>query len=80
VLVELGDAVLQHFGSNQWAEILGAWTIWKHRNCCVFYGIAPNLDACLAKADEERDVGASWGTRYFFADGSALISDKWVLM
>jgi hypothetical protein len=45
-----------------------------------FYGIAPNLDACLAKADEERDVGASWGTRYFFADGSALISDKWVLM
>jgi hypothetical protein len=55
-LVELGDDVLQHFGSNQWAKVLGAWTIWKHRNCCVFYGIAPNLDACLEQADEERKM------------------------
>ena len=23
--------------------ILGAWTIWSHRNGCVFYGAAPNL-------------------------------------
>jgi hypothetical protein len=36
--------------------ILGAWTIWKHRNRCVFDGIAPNLDACLAQADEKRKV------------------------
>jgi hypothetical protein len=36
--------------------ILGAWTIWKHRNHSVFDGVAPNLDACLAQADEERKV------------------------
>jgi hypothetical protein len=25
-------------------------------NRCVFDGVAPNLDACLAQADEERKV------------------------
>jgi hypothetical protein len=34
--------------------ILGAWTLWKHRNRCVFYGIAPNLVAAVSQADEER--------------------------
>jgi len=23
--------------------VLGAWTLWNHRNRCVFYGITPNL-------------------------------------
>jgi hypothetical protein len=36
--------------------ILGAWAIWKHRNRCVFDGIAPNLDACLSQADGERKM------------------------
>jgi hypothetical protein len=36
--------------------ILGAWTISKHRNRCVFDGIAPNLVACLSQADEERKM------------------------
>jgi hypothetical protein len=26
--------------------ILEAWTIWKHRNRCVFDGVTPNLDIC----------------------------------
>jgi hypothetical protein len=34
--------------------ILGAWTLWKHRNQCVFDDIAPSSTACLAQADEER--------------------------
>lgn len=29
--------------------ILGAWTLWNHRNRCVFYGMAPNI----AHASEE---------------------------
>jgi len=27
--------------------ILEAWTIWKHRNACVFDGAAPNLQKAL---------------------------------
>jgi hypothetical protein len=33
--------------------ILGTWTIWKHRNRCVFDGVALNLTGCLTQAEEE---------------------------
>jgi hypothetical protein len=36
---------------------LGAWTIWKLRNSCVFYGCTPSLDLSLRLAREERQ---SW--------------------
>jgi hypothetical protein len=52
--------------------ILGAWTLWKHRNRCVFYAMTPNLDVGLEQAAEERDVGASWGKRSLLSDGAAL--------
>ncbi|GJN12165.1 hypothetical protein PR202_ga30420 [Eleusine coracana subsp. coracana] len=33
--------------------ILSAWTLWKHRNACVFNGASPNLAAALVMAGEE---------------------------
>ena len=33
--------------------ILGAWTLWKHRNNCVFDGVPPNLIRALQLAGEE---------------------------
>jgi len=34
--------------------ILGAWTLWTHRNKCVFDGVAPNVVGALAVAEDER--------------------------
>jgi len=33
--------------------ILGAWSIWRHRNDCVFNGATPNVNLALALAREE---------------------------
>jgi len=33
--------------------ILGAWSIWKHRNSCVFDGVTPNLPSVVATIQEE---------------------------
>ena len=33
--------------------ILGAWTIWKHRNACVFNKAAPNLQVAVQSFNEE---------------------------
>jgi hypothetical protein len=35
--------------------ILGAWTLWKHRNECVFDKNRPNIDVALKTADQERE-------------------------
>jgi len=33
--------------------ILGAWTLWKHRNACVFDGVSPNLQQALHNYKDE---------------------------
>jgi hypothetical protein len=37
--------------------ILGAWTLWTHRNKCVFDGAAPNILGALTVAEDE---GKTW--------------------
>ena len=34
--------------------ILGEWTLWTHRNKCVFDGAAPSVAGALAVAEDER--------------------------
>jgi hypothetical protein len=51
--------------------ILGAWTIWKHRNRCVFDGCSPNLDVALQAAREEAVCWSMAG-----AKGLAFIQDN----
>jgi hypothetical protein len=43
--------------------ILGAWTIWIHRNKCVFDGLSPCLTYILAWADEERSRWEAAGAK-----------------
>jgi hypothetical protein len=42
--------------------VLGAWTIWKHRNRCVFDGINPNMAEVLALAGKSTGNGC-WPER-----------------
>ena len=45
--------------------ILGAWTIWRHRNDCVLNGASPRLGTALVLAKEEAlfvEIGTSQGS------------------
>ena len=43
--------------------ILGAWTIWNHRNGCFFDGAAPNIAGALIAAGEECHLWSMAGAR-----------------
>uniref|UniRef100_A0A0A9HC95 Reverse transcriptase zinc-binding domain-containing protein n=1 Tax=Arundo donax TaxID=35708 RepID=A0A0A9HC95_ARUDO len=43
--------------------VLGAWTLWNHRNHCVFDGTAPSLSTALNIAGEERRMWGMAGAR-----------------
>jgi hypothetical protein len=43
--------------------ILGAWTLWKHRNSCVFDKKSPNIEEAIRKADQEKDMWSCAGAR-----------------
>jgi hypothetical protein len=37
--------------------ILGAWSVWRHRNECVFNGSQPSISKTLALAGDEYSLG-----------------------
>jgi hypothetical protein len=43
--------------------VLGAWVIWKHRNRCVFDGLAPCVSAALPAAREQALIWTVAGAR-----------------
>jgi hypothetical protein len=43
--------------------ILGAWSIWKCRNRCIFYGICPSLNAVLSILQEEMQLWSFAGAK-----------------
>ena len=43
--------------------ILGAWTLWTHRNKCVFDGAAPSVAGALAVAEDDRRSWSLAGAR-----------------
>ena len=43
--------------------ILGAWSIWNHRNRCVFDGIQPSLNGVLAVVKDELHLWSLAGAR-----------------
>jgi hypothetical protein len=43
--------------------VLGAWTLWLHRNDCVFNGVSPRLSTSLAMAREEAWAWCMAGTK-----------------
>jgi hypothetical protein len=54
------DIILQGINS---LIILGAWTLWTHRNRCVFDGAAPDIARALTNAGEERKLWSLAGAR-----------------
>ena len=43
--------------------ILGAWTLWRHRDSCVFDGAAPSVASALAVAEDDRRSWSLAGAR-----------------
>ena len=68
--------------------ILGAWTIWKHRNACVFQGVSPLVNTilwelkdghdlwCLAGAKKLQGLGLTFATKGSEACVSLLLQPR----
>jgi hypothetical protein len=46
--------------------ILGFWTLWNHKNGCVFEMLTPNVDSAIRKAEEELELWEMAGAKSLF--------------
>jgi hypothetical protein len=60
--VSLATSGLTRRGLNS-LIILGAWTIWNHRNKCVFDGANPSMVEILILAGGTEAMDDCWGER-----------------
>jgi hypothetical protein len=51
--------------------ILGAWMLWKHRNTCLFYYMAPSINSILRALKDEHSLWCLAGARKFQGIGLA---------
>jgi len=47
--------------------VLGAWSIWTHRNACVFDGATPSISRALSATNDERHLWEMAGARCLFS-------------
>jgi len=43
--------------------ILGVWTIWKHKNACVFQGVSPSVNTILWELKDEHSLWCLAGAK-----------------
>jgi hypothetical protein len=43
---------------------LGLWTLWNHRNKCVFDRVTPSLEGAIRRADEEISIWNFAGAKH----------------
>lgn len=55
--------------------ILGAWSIWKHRNGCVFEGASPCVDQVLQCFKEEKYLWNLAGARGLSSHGLGQVDE-----
>ena len=53
--------------------ILGAWMIWKHRNACVFEGIAPSVNSIMRELKDEHSLWCLAGAKKLHGLGLAAV-------
>ena len=50
---------------RQWHKLLGAWTLWRHHNDCVFNGVGPSISSIMIMSGIEINSWEMIGSRVY---------------